>query len=245
MAKSVINNELYHDLGDEWYKASDHPIALLRKEATFKTHWILDQLREFSPASTRVLDIGCGAGFISNAMAEKKWQVCGIDLSESSLEVAKKFDRSRQVQYLKGDAHALPFEDSLFDIVMCLDVLEHVSDPAKAIKEAARVLKPSGIFFFHTMNRNLISYFVALKGVEWFVKNTPRHLHVYSMFIKPKELEEMCQRAGMKATQWTGLRPRLNGGFFRLLRTGVIDADFEFVATPSRAISYMGIASKR
>jgi 2-polyprenyl-6-hydroxyphenyl methylase / 3-demethylubiquinone-9 3-methyltransferase len=85
---------------------------------------------------------------------------------------------------------------------------------------------------------------IALKGVEWFVRNTPKHLHVYSMFIRPRELQSMCEQAGMQTHAWTGLRPQLNAGFFRMLRTGIVDSEFIFKGTRSRAISYLGSAFK-
>jgi 2-polyprenyl-6-hydroxyphenyl methylase / 3-demethylubiquinone-9 3-methyltransferase len=125
-----------------------------------------------------------------------------------------------------------------------LDFLEHVTEPARAIAEAARVLRPGGLFFFHTFNRNALAWLIVIKGLEWFVKNTPERMHVLPLFIKPRELEAYCSRAGMRPLEMIGMRPALGKAFWRMLASRRVPADFKFRFTPSLAISYLGCARK-
>lgn len=244
MAQDMINNEIYHSLNDRWYEASDHPIALLRCESKFNGDWIISQLAETEPEENKVLDIGCGGGFLCNRLGDMGFQVTGVDLSRDAIEVAKKHDVSGKVKYSIADATQLPFFRASFDVVTCLDLLEHVESPDAVIAEISRVLKPGGFLFFHTLNRNWLSYLIAIKGVEWFVRNTPERLHLYRLFIKPAELQRFCRAHGLIVKKWTGLRPRLNPSFWRMLKTGVVDDGFSFQASRSLALSYLGMAVK-
>lgn len=240
----VVDNNIYDHYGERWYTANDDPVALLRAENKTKTKWILEKLKNYPPTQHKVLDVGCGAGFLANALAGKGYSVTGVDLSEPSLGIARKHDATGKVEYINANALSLPFEDGTFSVITCLDFLEHVPNPEEVIRECARVLKPGGVFFFHTFNRNLLSRVFVLKGVEWVVKNTPKHLHLYDWFIKPKELEKYCERVDLSCLEWTGLRPRFSKAFFQLLRSGVVPTEFEFVTTSSLALSYLGVAEK-
>src|SRR4051812_32132541 len=161
-----VNNELYHALGDRWYRAQDDPVALLRAESRLRNPWVAQEIEHtFGDARCRVLDIGCGGGFLSNYLGQLGHEVTGLDVSLDALRVASAHDHSGAVHYMRGEALELPFADSSFDVVCAMDFLEHVEDPERAIAEAARVLKPSGMFFFHTFNRNLLSWLVIIKGV--------------------------------------------------------------------------------
>ncbi len=245
--KSGINNAFYDELGDRWLHAQDDPVALLRAETLLKNPWILQRIQRHFPnlGGLSMLDVGCGAGFLSNPMAESGLQVTGLDASESSLEVARSWDKTKKVQYTKGDAYALPFENAQFDIVCAMDFLEHVEEPRKVVGEAARVLKPGGFFFFHTFNRCFLANLLVIKMVEWLVPNTPPHMHVIDLFIKPKELAEMCVSQGLIPQEWTGIRPQL---FKWSVVKGVLNRkvpkDFSFTFTRSQKVSYMGYAIK-
>lgn len=114
-----------------------------------------------------------------------------------------------------------------------MDVLEHVEEPGRVIAEAARVLKPGGLFFFHTFNRTLLAWLVAIKGVAWFVKNTPPDHHVLSLFLAPGEVKE-CALRGLDVVELRGTRPVvLSPAFFQLLATRVVPRSFTFTFSSS------------
>lgn len=240
-----VNNEIYHELGDQWYTAQDNPVALLRAEARLKNPWIIQTIFEkLGPGSHSVLDVGCGAGFLVHELERAGHRVTGIDLSSASLETARKFHPGGKSDLICMSAYDLHrFKPASFDVVCVMDFLEHVDEPNRVIAGAARVLKPGGLFFFHTFNRNPLSWLIIIKGVEWFVRNTPENLHVYSLFIKPTELANWCHAAGLKDIEWKGIRPKiLSRAFWNLLRTGTVDAGFEFAFTRSCALGYAGVA---
>ncbi len=233
-----INNFFYDELQDKWHEASDHPIALLRAENSLRNPWIASSI----PPASKVLDIGCGAGFLTHHLGEKGHTVFGVDLSLSSLEMAKKRDPSGT--YLQANAMELPFDAESFDVVSAMDLLEHVEDPLAVIREAGRVLRPGGLFFFHTFNRTWLSYILVIKGVEWVVKNTPKNMHVYSLFITPQEISKMCQKAGLSTVEIKGVRPKVKLAFWKMVFTRTVPDDFEFEFTPSLRTGYSGYSRK-
>ena len=241
-----IDNALYDALGERWYTATDDPVALLRAEARLRTAWIVEDLRtQFGCRALAVLDVACGAGFLANPLAGAGHRVTGIDLSQESLDVAHRHDPTRSVAYLPMDARALAFPDGQFDVVCMMDFLEHVEDRDQVIGEAARVLKPGGWFLFHTFNRTPLSHLIAIKGVSWFVRNTPGNLHLYRLFLKPAELRALCAGHGLAFEVLRGVRPRvLTWAFLRLILTGRVGDDFQFVFTRSLSIGYCGRARK-
>lgn len=243
--EALINNAFYNDLGRQWYESYDHPVALLRAENTVRAPWVLEVIEKTKQNTASILDIGCGAGFLTNALAKKGHKVMGIDVSEKSLEIAKQFDVTQSVEYLYANAYSLPFEDHSYDIVCAMDVLEHIEFPDRLIQEASRVLKPGGLFFFHTFNRNFLSYLVIIKGVEWCVQNAPKNMHVYHLFIKPYELEEILQKSNLSIEKIQGLRPKFfTRAFWRMLMTRTIDPSFSFTFSKSLATGYCGYGVK-
>ena len=240
-----VNNAVYDGLGERWYAAQDDPIALLRAETAHRTPWMIEAIRgRFGAGPVRVLDVGCGAGFLANALAAQDMKVTGLDASASSLAIAAQHDVTRSVRYEVGDAYQLPYADASYDVVSAMDFLEHVSSPAQVIAEAGRVLAPGGLFFFHTFNRTFVSWLVVIKGVEWFVKNTPPNLHVHALFRRPDEVRAMCSASGLALREVRGQRPALTWAFFRMLLTGVVPPDFSFRYTASTATGYMGVAER-
>ena len=241
-----VNNDIYDSYGDRWYTADDDPVALLRAESKLKTPWIIEKIKGHNLLNpeTRVLDVGCGAGFLSNELALAQLQVTGVDLSEESLIVARKYDSTKKVKYLSADAYQLPFENASFDVITAMDFLEHVERPHDVIKEFSRVLKPNGIFIFHTFNRNPVAYFVIIKLVEWLVKNTPKNMHVLHLFIKPKELKLFCLNAGMIPIEMVGIKPIFSTIPLRNVFSGIVPKSLKFELTKSLMLSYMGIAKK-
>lgn len=242
--KSQINNEFYNELGDDWYQADNHAIALLRSEQKVKNNWVLDEIKRLHPNAESVLDIACGGGFLSNSLAPHFDRVCGIDASESSLEVAKKHDRTGKVVYQTADAYELPFEDNQFDVVCLMDFLEHVEKPKKVIQEANRVLKPGGLLFYHTFNRNFLSYVIIIKAVEWLMPLAPKNLHVYRLFIKPIELLEFLHEVKLKPLLMIGMKPKFNFYFFKSILKRRVLPQFDFELTSSTTLAYLGIAKK-
>jgi 2-polyprenyl-6-hydroxyphenyl methylase/3-demethylubiquinone-9 3-methyltransferase len=245
MSKSQINNEFYDELGSQWYDRNDHPVALLRAENRLRIPWIKSEIEAFFSKSCNILDIGCGAGFLSNSLSRDKHQVTGIDTSESSLQVAAERDITKSVKYIQAEAEKIPFSDRSFDVVCAMDLLEHVFDVRKVIFEASRVLKKAGLFFFHTFNKNPLSYLTIIKGVDWFVPGAPKNMHVYSLFIRPKTLKRYCQNASLEVEYLMGFSPVfLSKDFFTLITRRRIHDRFPFKFTKSTLIGYSGIAKK-
>ena len=147
-----------------------------------------------------VLDVGCGGGILAESMAERGARVTGIDLGDRPLKVAQlhRLESGREVDYRLVSAEALARESPhAFDIVTCMEMLEHVPDPAATVRACAELLKPGGCAFFATLNRNPKSYLYAIVGAEYVLQLLPRGTHDYAKFIKPSELAAMCRNAGL------------------------------------------------
>lgn len=246
-----VDNAVYHRLGERWYEASDDPIALLRAEARVKNPWVERSIDEALGAaalgSLKVLDIGCGAGFLSNALSDRRatWEVHGLDASAASLEVARRHDSSGRVQYVEGDAYGLPYPDASFDVACAMDFLEHVEDPSRVIREAARILRPGGLFFFHTFNRTPLARLVVIHATALFVPNTPRNLHLYRLFIKPRELAAYCGEAGLEVEAQLGIEPDLfTRHTWELLARRRVNPEFPFRITRRLWAGYIGYARR-
>ena len=243
--REIINNEAYDLLAEKWYEAQDDPIALLRNQHKLEMPWILEEIRRNIGFRAEILDIGCGAGFLANDLALAGHKVTGIDLSTSSLKVAESRDRTHSVKYIQGDAYHVPFPSRSFDVVASMDMLEHVSDPQQVIAEASRVLRPGGLFFFNTFNKNPLAWLVVIKGMEWFVKNTPPQYHVYSLFLEPNKLRLWMEDFGLETVAVRGIRPVfMQKPMVDLIRTGIVPKNFQFTFTKSTMIAYTGFAKK-
>lgn len=240
-----INNAFYDELHEKWYESDDHPIALLRAENNLRNPWVEKVIMEKLGRSCSVLDVGCGAGFLTSYLAKKGHHVSGVDLSEKSLAIAKQNDTTMSIQYQLATGYDLPFPDGTFDVVTAMDMLEHVEKPELVIKEASRVLKKGGLFFFHTFNRNLLSYLIVIKGLEWCFSNTPANMHVYPLFLKPKELCSMCSQHALQVETLLGVNPDYKtSAFWKMVFNRKVDPQFRFVFTPSLKTGYSGYATK-
>ncbi|HEX9685917.1 MAG TPA: bifunctional 2-polyprenyl-6-hydroxyphenol methylase/3-demethylubiquinol 3-O-methyltransferase UbiG [Burkholderiales bacterium] len=156
----------------------------------------------------RVLDVGCGGGILTEAMAARGARVTGIDLADKPLKVAQLhlLESGLEVEYRLIAPEALAREaPGSFDIVTCMELLEHVPDPAATVQACADLVRPASHVFFSTINRNLKSYLLAVVGAEYVLKLLPRGTHDYAKFIKPSELAGMCRRAGLEVTRVTGM----------------------------------------
>jgi len=159
-------------------------------------------------AGKRVLDVGCGGGILTEAMAARGACVTGIDLGEKPLKVAQLhlIESGRHVDYRLVAAETLAREmPGQFDIVTCMELLEHVPDPAATVSACAELTRPGGHVFFSTINRNLKSYVLAVIGAEYVLKLLPRGTHDYAKFIRPSELAAACRDAGLEVRDITGM----------------------------------------
>ena len=170
----------------------------------------------------RVVDVGCGGGILSEAMAARGARVTGIDLAEKPLKVAKLhlLESGLDVEYLKLATEELArVRAGQYDIVTCMELLEHVPDPAATVRACAALAKPTGWVFFATINRNLKSYVLAVIGAEYVLNLLPRGTHDYAKFIKPSELAAMCRAAGLSVDGSIGMT------YNPLTRTYALGAD--------------------
>ena len=159
-------------------------------------------------AGARILDVGCGGGILAEAMAGKGAAVKGIDLSDKALKVARLhlLESRVAVEYEAIAAEELSLRDAgAYDLVTCMELLEHVPDPAAMVNACARAARSGAHLFFSTINRNLKSYAFAVVGAEYVLKLLPKGTHDYTKFIRPAELARMCRAAGLDVREMTGM----------------------------------------
>jgi 2-polyprenyl-6-hydroxyphenyl methylase/3-demethylubiquinone-9 3-methyltransferase len=156
----------------------------------------------------KVLDVGCGGGILTEAMARRGAQVTGIDLSEKALRVAELHlhESGLAIKYQSASVEDLAIARAgEFDIVTCMELLEHVPDPASMVASCARLVRPGGRVFFSTINRNPKSYLFAVVGAEYVLGLLPKGTHDYQRFIKPSELARWTRAAGLRTEELTGM----------------------------------------
>jgi 2-polyprenyl-6-hydroxyphenyl methylase/3-demethylubiquinone-9 3-methyltransferase len=196
----------FSDLAHRWWDANSefrplHQINPLRLE------WINGLA---SIKGKQVLDVGCGGGILSDAMARAGATVTGIDLAGKSLKVAQLHALESQtpnVSYREISAEALAAETpARFDVVTCMEMLEHVPDPASIVKACSTLVKPGGWVFFSTLNRNPKSFVFAIIGAEYVLNLLPKGTHEYARFIRPGELAAHCRTAGLNLQATKGLQ---------------------------------------
>ena len=159
-------------------------------------------------AGKTVLDVGCGGGILSESMAGLNANVTGIDLSDKALQVAKLhlLESGKQVNYRKVAVEELAAEQlGHYDVVTCLEMLEHVPDPQSVVAACAKLVKPDGWVFLSTLNRNPKSYLFAVIGAEYILNLLPRGTHDYAKFLKPSELAQYCRNAGLSLENIIGM----------------------------------------
>ena len=170
-----------------------------------RANWI-DKLAPV--AEQKVLDVGCGGGILCEAMAQRGAHVTGIDMGEAPLAVGElhKLESGVEVDYQKSTAEDFAqSHPEQFDIVTCLEMIEHVPDPGSVVRACAAMTKPGGTLFFSTINRNPKAYLLAIIGVEYVLRMLPKGTHEYGKFIRPAELGQWIREAGLELDQMTGL----------------------------------------
>ncbi len=156
----------------------------------------------------RVVDVGCGGGILSEAMAARGAEVVGIDAGKAPLTVARlhALESGIELDYRQTTAEALAGEEpESFDIVTCMEMLEHVPDPASVVTALARLVKPGGHVFLSTINRTPKAYLFAIVGAEYLLRMLPKGTHDYKKFIRPSELERWARAAGLEFRHMTGM----------------------------------------
>ena len=153
----------------------------------------------------RVLDVGCGGGILSEALAERGASVLGIDLAESALQAAEAHRAGQAVEYRLESSRDAAARGEVFDVVTCMEMLEHVADPAAVLRDIHALLKPGGWAFFSTINRTLKARLGAVYAAEYLLRLVPQGTHQYDWFIKPAELARMAERAGLTPVAFCGM----------------------------------------
>jgi 2-polyprenyl-6-hydroxyphenyl methylase/3-demethylubiquinone-9 3-methyltransferase len=197
--------EKFGDLAHKWWD-TEGDFKPLHRINPLRLDWIA--LR--APLAGRdLLDVGCGGGILAESMAQRGANVLGIDLSVKPLKVARLHAMEAGVQgleYREVAVEALAAErPAAFDTVTCMEMLEHVPDPASVVASCARLVKPGGTVFFSTLNRNPKSFAFAIVGAEHILKLLPKGTHEYAKFIRPSELSGFARDAGLEVLEFSGL----------------------------------------
>ena len=191
-------------LADVWWDDSG-PLATLHAINPLRVEYIDNRV---SLDGAKVLDVGCGGGILAEALAHRGAQVTGIDLARDNIAVARDHAAAQglAIEYLEQSVEATAASSSgAFDVVTCLELLEHLPAPEQAVAACARAVRPGGAVFFSTINRNLKSFALAIVGAEYVLGMLPRGTHDYAKLIKPSELGRAARMAGLAAQDVTGL----------------------------------------
>ena len=204
--KNVDPNEIrkFEELASRWWD-KDSEFKPLHDINPLRANWI-DKL---SPvAEKKVLDVGCGGGILAEALAQRGAMVTGIDMGDAPLGVAKlhQLESGLSIDYHKSTAEDFAKDhENAFDVVTCLEMLEHVPDPSSVVSACAKMVKPGGHVFFSTINRNPKAFLFAIIGAEYILRLLPRGTHEYAKFIRPSELVNWSREANLQVNQMTGL----------------------------------------
>jgi 2-polyprenyl-6-hydroxyphenyl methylase / 3-demethylubiquinone-9 3-methyltransferase len=191
-------------LANKWWDPNSE-FRPLHEINPLRLNWI-DQRAQLK--GKRVLDVGCGGGILAESMANRGASVLGVDLADKSLKVAElhRLESGAQVNYRCVSAEQLAMEErEQYDVVTCMEMLEHVPDPAQTIQACADLCKPGGWLFFSTINRNPKSFVFAIVGAEYVLNLLPKGTHSYEKFIKPSELASHARKAGLDFNEIIGL----------------------------------------
>ena len=194
----------FEALASRWWDRNSE-FKALHDINPLRANWI-DQLSPVAEKS--LLDVGCGGGILCEAMAQRGAEVKGIDMGETPLQIARlhSLESSVDVDYQQITAEQLAEQTpESYDVVTCMEMLEHVPDPSSIIEACMRLVKPGGDVYFSTINRNPKSFLFAIVGAEYVLNMLPRGTHTYSSFIRPSELTRWAREAGLEVTEMTGM----------------------------------------
>ena len=259
----AIDNEMYSREDFGWWKGDANSTNVLLRYFINPIRFayfagILKQKSGGGVSGRKLLDVGCGGGYLCEEFAKIGFDVTGIDPSQQTLKAAREHaaQSSLRIDYEKGRAEAIPFGDSSFDYVSCCDVLEHVDDINKTISEIARVLRPGGLFFYDTINRTFASWLVMIKIAQdwkrtaWEAPNT----HEWKRFVKPSELASIMKASGLVMDEIKGIGSANSGPVIRKairqrakgkITRYEMETHFGFEKSDKVDISYMGFAIKQ
>ncbi len=203
---NVDPNEIrkFEELASRWWDKNSE-FKPLHDINPLRANWI-DNIAPV--AEKKVLDVGCGGGILSESLAQRGAEVTGIDMGDAPLGVAKlhQLESGLSINYQKSTAEDFAKNhENTFDIVTCLEMLEHVPDPSSVINACAKMVKPGGAVFFSTINRNPKAFLLAIVGAEYVLRMLPRGTHEYGKFIRPSELANWSREANLQVNQMTGL----------------------------------------
>ena len=206
MGDNVDQAELlkFSELAATWWNR-EGPMRPLHDINPARLDWIDHHA---SLSGKRVVDVGCGGGVLTEAMAQKSASVLGIDLAEKPLKVAQlhALDSKTRVIYRECAAETLAAEEpGAFDVVTCMEMLEHVPEPAQTVQACATLAKPGGWVFFSTINRNAKAFALAIVGAEYLLNLLPHGTHEYAKFLRPSELARHARAAGLEVREVMGM----------------------------------------
>lgn len=212
----------FSELAHRWWDANGE-FRPLHQINPLRLQWITSH----SPLRGKnVLDVGCGGGILADSMARQGAQVLGIDLADKPLRVAQLHAleaNTPNIRYREVSTETLAAEQpASFDVVTCMEMLEHVPDPAAIVKACATLVKPGGWVYFSTINRNLKSFLFAVVGAEYILNLLPKGTHDYAKMVRPSELGRWCREAGLELQETRGLEHNpLTGRYWLSANTGV------------------------
>ncbi len=199
-----------HD-SDELKKFAVDSSEWWQTNGTFKTLHQINPLRvtyiqqRCQLADRHVLDVGCGGGILADALAMFALSVTGIDLNASAIQAARDHNQYRHVDYHCCSATEVLKQEKRFDVLVCMELLEHIPDPASLVTECSELVRPGGHVFFSTIHRSLSAYFKVVVAAEYLLKLLPKGTHDYARFIQPAELARWCRHAGLLVADVSGM----------------------------------------